>query len=648
MRVNTVRVQNYKSIQDSGDVDFNEVLALVGPNEAGKTAFLQALTKFNPINREGSYDVTHEYPRINLTDYQPRHPNDPDPVVTLALELEDGDISQLDSVYGNGILEQNTVEVTKYYDGSYHWDLNLDEQGLVDELIESHDLPSSTERSVEDVSTIDELWSEISESTARTRDFPEFGEKVESLANGDADNHIGRNYLQENLPKFLYFDEYDTMEGAANIHELASRSQHELSSGEQTFLSFLSLAGFDPEQLIEMTDFEDVIAQLEAVSESLSQEVFEYWSQGPHLQVRIRDKTEVTDNGQEQLILQVRIRNERHGNTLPFGERSRGFIWFFSFLAYFSHISENYGHDDITLLLDEPGLNLHPEAQSDLLRFINDRLAPDHTVVYTTHSPFMLEPSRLERARLVEDQDDEETDEIIGTKISDDILNFGEDTVFPLQAALGIDVIQTLLVGPEVLLVEGSSDIRYLNFMSELLLSQGREHLAQRWTLIPVGGADNASQFVNLFAGSGLTTVVLLDSDQEVEQRMGSVLEQGLIERDQVLTTEDYVGEESDIEDIFSDEFYLELVEHAYARELDYNRDVDELDLGSIDFQHPRIVKEVEHFFEAWVIGDGDFAHGKPAKHLEQNRDRFEDQIPDEDKDNFESLIQDINENLPD
>lgn len=67
MRVDTVRGQNYKSIQDSGNVDFDDVVALVGPNEAGKTAFLQALTKFNPINREGSYNVTHEYPRINLT-----------------------------------------------------------------------------------------------------------------------------------------------------------------------------------------------------------------------------------------------------------------------------------------------------------------------------------------------------------------------------------------------------------------------------------------------------------------------------------------------------------------------------------------------------------------------------------------------------
>lgn len=647
MRVDTVRIQNYKSIQDSGEVDFDDVVALVGPNEAGKTAFLQALTKFNPINREDTYDVTHEYPRINLTDYQTQHPDNPDPVVTLGIELEDSDVRQLNSTYGNDILEEWNIEVTKYYDGSYHWELNLDEQSLVEGLIESHELPSSTHRAVQEIKTIDGLWDEISESSARTRDFPEFKEKVEPLATGDIDNHIGDHYLKENLPKFLYFDEYDTMDGAANIHKLASLSQDEISSGEQTFLSFLALAGFDPEQLIGMTDFEDVIAQLEAVSESLSEKVFEYWSQGPHLQVRIRERMEVTESGDEQLILQVRIYNDRHGNTLPFGERSRGFIWFFSFLAYFSHISEGYDQDDIIFLLDEPGLNLHPEAQSDLLRFINERLAPDNAVIYTTHSPFMLEPSNLERARLVEDQDDEETDEIIGTKVSENVLNFGDDTVFPLQAALGIDVIQTLLIGPEVLLVEGPSDIRYLNFMSELLLTENREHLAQRWTLIPVGGADNASQFVNLFAGSGLTTVVLLDSDQEVEQRMSGVIGRGLIEEDQVLTTEDYVGEESDIEDMFSEDFYLELVEDTYSRDFDYNTDVDELDLDLIHFQHPRIVEEVAKFFESWVIGGGGFSHDMPAKHLEKNRDRYETRISEGAKDNFENLIQDINQHLP-
>jgi predicted ATPase len=41
-------------------------------------------------------------------------------------------------------------------------------------------------------------------------------------------------------------------------------------------------------------------------------------------------------------------------------------------------------------LLDEPGLTLHGKAQADLLRYIEQRLLPDHQVIYSTHSPFMF------------------------------------------------------------------------------------------------------------------------------------------------------------------------------------------------------------------------------------------------------------------
>jgi predicted ATP-dependent endonuclease of OLD family len=84
-------------------------------------------------------------------------------------------------------------------------------------------------------------------------------------------------------------------------------------------------------------------------------------------------------------------------------ERSKGFIWLFSFLAAFS---EYVNEGRRIILLDEPGLNLHAKAQNDLLRFIDDRLAPHHQVIYSTHSLFMIEPTKLDRCRTVEDVDD--------------------------------------------------------------------------------------------------------------------------------------------------------------------------------------------------------------------------------------------------
>lgn len=84
----------------------------------------------------------------------------------------------------------------------------------------------------------------------------------------------------------------------------------------------------------------------------------------------------------------------------------------------------------MVILLDEPALTLHAKAQRDFLRFINKRLAPVGQVLYTTHSPSMVE--QIERVRVVEDRGDE-----VGSVTSSDALEVGEDSAFPLQAALG-------------------------------------------------------------------------------------------------------------------------------------------------------------------------------------------------------------------
>ena len=43
MKLTRARVTNYRSIDDSTWVNLEDVTALVGKNESGKTAFLQAL-----------------------------------------------------------------------------------------------------------------------------------------------------------------------------------------------------------------------------------------------------------------------------------------------------------------------------------------------------------------------------------------------------------------------------------------------------------------------------------------------------------------------------------------------------------------------------------------------------------------------------
>ena len=129
--------------------------------------------------------------------------------------------------------------------------------------------------------------------------------------------------------------------------------------------------------------------------------------------------------------LEIRIENLRHHVSINFGERSAGFVWFFSFLAAFSEHRDS--PDPLVLLLDEPATGLHASAQGDLLRYIDEKLAPKRQVIYTTHSPFMVEPTDLGRARTVEDRDEG------GTHISSEVLETSPETLYPLQAALGYE-----------------------------------------------------------------------------------------------------------------------------------------------------------------------------------------------------------------
>ena len=136
------------------------------------------------------------------------------------------------------------------------------------------------------------------------------------------------------------------------------------------------------------------------------------------------------------------------------------------------------------LLLDEPGLSLHGRAQQDLLRYFREQLAPYYQVIYTTHSPFMIDPEALLSVRIVEDVVTS-SGEVLGTKVREDVFATESETVFPLQAALGYDITQTLFVGKNVLLVEGPSDFLYLKWFSSELQHQNREGLDRRWVITP-------------------------------------------------------------------------------------------------------------------------------------------------------------------
>jgi AAA ATPase domain len=115
MRLTKVTITNYRCITDSGPVEIGDVTCLVGKNESGKTAFLQALRRLNPVEGSTTYSDVLDYPAKSFARYKRVRDKQPAKVVTAVFELSDDEVATIEGKFGSGVLRQRTFTVTKHY-----------------------------------------------------------------------------------------------------------------------------------------------------------------------------------------------------------------------------------------------------------------------------------------------------------------------------------------------------------------------------------------------------------------------------------------------------------------------------------------------------------------------------------------------------
>lgn len=598
-------------------------------NESGKTAFLQALYKLNPsIASHSKYDAVLEFPKKRYSKYKAEHSTNPATIVEAEFALSDEQAQEVENLLAPGCLTGRTVTVSKGYGNSRSWDLPVDEKAVVQGLVKNSAI--GTDRQAELLKATSFYWlkEELKKNSDKTQAETDFEAEINSTFKRGTMRAVDE-FLNEELPTFVYFDDYSIMPGSVVAEDLLAKKEYDDS--EQTFLSLLEVANAKLEDFQDGSNYERLKSELESASISITDQVFEYWSQNKNLEVEFDIQNEQHPSKGKQTTLHIRIKNQRHRVTVPFSNRSRGFVWFFSFLAYFSTLDEE--GKNLVLLLDEPGINLHAKAQGDFLRFIDEKLAPDHQVIYTTHSPFMIEATRFDRVRTVEDT------ESAGTIVSQEVLKTDQDTVFPLQAALGYDLAQTLFLGPNCLLVEGPSDLIYLQIMSELCKQKKKSCLSDKWVVTPVGGADKLAAFISLMGSNSLNCVALMDFAPSTKQKIDSLVSIGLLEQKKVLSIAQFTGKKhSDIEDMFEESFYIDLFNGAHGKA--YGKLVTQKDVAQGD---PRILGRIEAYFRSTGAISDRVDHFRPASYLLRKGDELSAKIDDATIDRFAALFDLLN-----
>ncbi len=651
MKLNTARIQNYRCIDDSGPFEVDGVTALVGKNEAGKTAVLKALHKLNPERTdEGNFSALEDYPRSRYSEYSERLRSDtrPDPVLTTTWELDTEDRTALDNAIGKGVVTGSEVTISKGYDNKLRVGVAVDEAALVRHLVFGAGLPLEHQGAFSSKASVRDL---LDAAKAIQPPQPQVTALIQRIEGGQFHEDPSGATVEavaKLLPKFLYFADYEKMIGQVAMDQFLRKPPEQRTFPERIFQALLDLANVTAKEIQESPKFEELAAKLESVSNRISREIFAYWSQNKNLQVvctfdHARSQDPPPFN--QGFVFRARVKNLRHGSTVGFDDRSTGFVWFFSFLVWFSQISKTYGNR-LVILLDEPGLSLHAKAQADLLRYINEKLRPRHQVLYTTHSPFMVDTDNFVGVRTVEDVETK-AGEVFGTKVGDKSLSADADTVFPLYAAMGVDITQSLFVGKHTLLVEGPSDLLYLQWASNELRLSDRTGLDPRWTICPSGGLDKVWSFLTLFGGSRLHAAVLSDFSEGIKRKVRDLRERGALPSDHVLSADFYAGRaEADVEDLVGRPLYAAVVNARYGL-----KGVEAFSSDGQASSGVRAVKEAEAHFTRLMRTMKEpplLDHYAPAAYLSEHAAEFRKAAGYTDAlDRFERLFQDLNALLP-
>ncbi len=216
--------------------------------------------------------------------------------------------------------------------------------------------------------------------------------------------------------------------------------------------------------------------------------------------------------------------------------------WYLSFYLKAAHALIT--HTNSVFLIDEPGVLVHSHSQIRLLSKL-EQFSIRHQMIFTTHSPYLIDSEKIHRIRLVEKTID-------GTRLVERIYRVNDiETLSPVMTAIGINASPINNINRQRnVIVEGTSDLYYMEAFKKLI-EEDTIHF------IFGGGAGNMSKVGTILRGWGCDLLYLYDNDKggiDAEKNLKKYWLFG--DRDVVYVVEP----EGTVEDIFHPEDFRKII----------------------------------------------------------------------------------------
>lgn len=618
MRLTRYRVTNFRSIVDSGWINLDDVTTLVGENETGKTNLLLPLWKLNPAGGGGEIEVLADIPRRLYSELRRRLGETT--FIEAEFSLDEALANELGALAGCDADQTRTVIVGRAYNGEYSVafpqadpilvvsaakvvttlgkiatrlsQLASQDQATWSAALQSAQAQLLAARQETDFYTHEAVAKRIAAIAAAmlpddavpSHDVRQMMlEEVEALF-ADAKPQQPHDFATvtrlviERMPRFIYYSDYGTLDTRIylpRVIEDLNRPAEDLgrraAAQMRTLRVLFQFVGLSPKEIMDLgqegepdTDLsqeemrrtarrkEEREVLLMSASTALSDRFRDWWKRGNYAFRLSADGNYFT----------IWVSDAERSEPVQLEGRSHGLQWFLSFFIVFL-VERAAQHSNAVLLLDEPGVTLHPLAQENLFRFFAG-LAQDNQLIYTAHSPFLIDPDRLSSVRVAFVNERGETE------ISADLRKPERDArraraMFAVDAALGLSVSHPLMRYAHPIIVERTSDQTYLTIAKTALIATGRIQPQRELVFVVACGGEAIGATASII-GSKELPPVLLDS-RATGQQAARTLRSGLYARaqDRIVDVSAYANVwDAGIEDLMPRELMVPAIEFLY------------------------------------------------------------------------------------
>lgn len=553
MKVNMVKINNYKSIgKEKNILTIDDINIVVGKNESGKSNVVEALSGIDltGIVEKGYFERKN---KMDITS-----------PISIELELE----PYKSELKQDKKLSKMKVNIESYYDIKY-------EGGFSESIANNKEF--NTARNI-----VLDIINEYTINWKEEKDRKNFNNFVESIKNAENKVFINFKYIDELITK-LENSSYDFKE---ELIENLKKCKKLLNSYHSYFPTFFfidddTLKSEYTQDEIENENTPEVqmLEKMLKASNIDFQDFINYWDNTDNAikrQIEKRFNNILKNNlvdkfnefyTQEQVSVEfdfhessVSLLFDTTGTYMRYDERSQGLKWYFN--TFIKMQAENLDDNNVIYIMDEPGTRLHVNAQKELISFFKDLSKKENQIIYTTHSPYMLDQSNLNYVRLVSKDDDGYT--YIYNKFHSfpDSDKTKMDTMTPIYDAMGFDYKYNF--GPSSnkknIVVEGPSDYNYVQayLFQKKLTSKNMPYI------LPSMGVDNINRIVSILIGWGCNYAIILDNDTQGRKEGKKLLTKLNVSNDKISFTDgtNIIDEKANhmIENVFSSDDYNKFI----------------------------------------------------------------------------------------